>query len=410
MGSRFRFTALKRVDLLVFIPVFALVVIGLLSVYSATNNAAVHVKFQKQVFWAILGAMVYLLILLSSPRFFHYGAYIIYAISLATLILVLLVGKKVSGNAGWFGIGSYGIQPAEFAKVATILALSGFLSDRNTDMGSLIHILTAIGIVAFPWALIILQPDFGTGLVYWAFFLPMIFFAGAEMLILITLVSPVFIAILSVLNLWYFLGAAILISFLFYFMKRHLGIALLFLVLNLTVGFSVQYLYNRLPAYQKGRIAVFLDPAQAPKAQAYNVIQAKVAIGSGGAFGKGYSQGSQTQLRFVPEQWTDFIFCVPAEEFGFVGGGLVLILFSLLVYRGWKISRTAQFRFSNLLATGLTSMLVFHIFVNIGMSVGLLPVIGIPLPFMSYGGSFFLTSVIVAGLLTHISMYLKGDD
>lgn len=392
---------LKRLDIGILLPVVLLIVAGLLSLYSATHNAAIFIKFQKQIFWVILGTLSLILVLLAPPRFFHYSAYLLYGGSLLLLVLVLLFGKTIAGNAGWFGIGNYGIQPSEFAKLATILALARYLSDSTTSMSSFPDTLKAIVIVAVPWALILLQPDFGTGLVYWAIFLAMLFWAGAEMVILLTLLSPVFIVILSIIGLWYFLAAALLVSILFYLFKRNLGIALLFLVLNLSLGFGVQYLYDHLPDYQKNRIAVYFDPTEAPLSAGYNVIQSKVAIGSGGLSGRGYLQGSQTQLRFVPEQWTDFIFCVPAEEFGFIGGGTILVFFTLFFLRGLILARRIEFRFYSLVIIGITAMFVFHVFINIGMTVGLIPVIGIPLPFMSYGGSFFLTSMVAVGLLLH---------
>jgi rod shape determining protein RodA len=404
MTSPVRRSLFGRLDVAILLPVLLLVVMGLLSLYSATHDAEIFVKFQKQVFWAILGFLSVILILLAPPRFFHYSAYLIYAFSLLLLLLVLLFGKAVAGNAGWFGIGSYGIQPSEFAKLATVLALARFLSDSTTSMNSFLDLAKAIGIVALPWLLILLQPDFGTGLVYWAIFLVMIFWAGAEMVLLLTLLSPILIVILSIINIWYFLAAAIVVSVLFYLFKRNLGVALIFLAINLSIGFGVQYLYEHLPEYQKSRIAVFFDPTEAPLSAGYNVIQSKVAIGSGGFTGRGYLQGSQTQLRFVPEQWTDFIFCVPAEEFGFLGGSVILLLYGLLLLRGIILARAIEFRFSSLVVIGITAMLIFHVFVNVGMTLGLMPVVGIPLPFMSYGGSFFLSSMFAVGVLLHASM------
>jgi rod shape determining protein RodA len=405
MKTSFDFSTLKRLDWLLLAAALLLTAAGLVSIYSATHNAAVYVKFQKQVIWVVLGILFLILMLLPPPRFYHYSAYLIYAVSILSLILVLLIGKKVGGNAGWFGIGGFGIQPSEFGKVATILALSRFLSDRSTRLSTFRDQAIALGIVFVPWALIFLQPDFGTGLVYWICFLPMIFWSGAEMVLLLTLVSPVLIAFISIINLWYFLAAAIVISAIFYLLKRNVGVALLFLVVNLSIGFGVEYLYAHLPEYQRGRIAVFLDPARAPKAAGYNVVQSKVAIGSGGLTGRGYLQGSQTQLRFVPEQWTDFIFCVPAEEFGFAGAMVIISLFGVVFLRGIQLARRSVFRFASVLAMGLTAMLVIHTFVNIGMNLGLLPVVGIPLPFMSYGGSFYLTSMMATGLLLHMSMH-----
>lgn len=405
MKALFSSTSARRLDPVVLGATVLLIAAGLLSIFSATHNAALIVKFQKQVFWTILGLLSVGLILLAPARFFHYSAWMLYGVSLFLLLLVLFFGKTVSGNAGWFGIGGFGIQPSEFAKITTILALARFLSDSTTSLRSLLDLAKSLGIVLAPWVLIFLQPDFGTGLVFWAIYIAMLFWAGAELVLLLTLLSPILIMVLSVLDLWYFLGAAILVSGLFYVLKRNLGVALMFLAINLALGFGVQYLYDHLPDYQKARVAVFFDPSQAPLSAGYNVIQSKVAIGSGGLTGKGYLHGSQTQLRFVPEQWTDFIFCVPAEEFGFIGGALILLLFGALALRGLQMARNIDFRFSSLVILGVVAMLVFHVFINVGMTVGLLPVIGIPLPFMSYGGSFFLTSCFAIGIVLHAWMH-----
>jgi rod shape determining protein RodA len=399
---------LRRIDALVLLPALALVAIGMLSMYSATHGAAVYVKFQKQVAWVLLGLALMVLVVTAPARFYHYSAVIVYALAMLLLVAVLLFGRSISGNAGWFGIGGFGIQPSEFAKVATILCLARYLSDSTTSLATFRDLAIALGIVLVPWLLIFLQPDFGTGLVYWAFFLPMIYWSGAQMILLLTLVSPVLIAVLSILGLWPFLAAAAVISIIFYLLKRNIGVALLFIVLNLSVGFGVQYTYDRLPDYQKERIAVFLDPARAPKSAGYNVLQSKVAIGSGGLAGRGYLRGSQTQLRFVPEQSTDFIYCVAAEEFGFLGAAAILALYGLLFFRGLRIARTASFRFTSVMAVGLTAMLFFHVVVNVGMSLGVLPVVGIPLPFMSYGGSFFLSTMVAVGLLLHASFHRQS--
>jgi rod shape determining protein RodA len=393
---------LREIDLFILIPALLLIAAGLLSIYSATHNAELIVRFQKQVFWVILGLLACLLTLLAPPRFFHYSAWFLYGGGILLLLLVLLFGRSVAGNAGWFGIGGFGIQPSEFVKVTTIIALARYLSDSTTKLGELSDVAKAIGIAALPWFLIFMQPDFGTGLVYWAVFVIMLFWAGAEMLLLLLLLSPVIVAILSVIELWYFLLAAVLISGLYYVLKRNLGTALIFLALNLTVGFSVQYTYDHLPEYQKARIAAFIDPTEAPLTTGWNVIQSKVAVGSGGLSGKGYLQGSQTQLRFVPEQWTDFIFCVPAEEFGFLGASAILLLFAIFLVRGLVIARKLEYRFSSLLVIGIMAMFFFHVLVNTGMTMGIMPVVGIPLPFMSYGGSFFITTMIATGIVLNL--------
>ena len=399
----------KKIDFFILLPTLALIGIGLAALYSATHGASVFLKFQKQAFWVVLGILLMVAVYFTSARFFHYSAYLVYTGALLLLGAVLIFGESISGSVGWFGIGSYGVQPSEFAKLATILALARYLSDSTTSLQSIPDILKSLLIVAVPWALILLQPDFGTGIVYWGIYLAMIFWAGAEMILLLTIVSPVIVAVLSILNIWWFLAAAVIIVGIFYISKRKLGLALMFLSVNLAVGFTVQYAYEQLPEYQRERVAVYLDPTRAPQTAGYNVLQSKVAIGSGGVTGRGYLEGSQTQLRFVPEQWTDFIYCVPAEEFGFIGASTILLLYLLLLLRGLYIARKLESRFSSLLVIGIVAMFAFHIFFNIGMTLGLIPVIGIPLPFMSYGGSFFLTSMLAIGLLLHAYSNLEYE-
>ncbi|MDH7514935.1 MAG: rod shape-determining protein RodA [Bacteroidota bacterium] len=390
------------VDFPLILATIALCGMGLASIYSATHGTALFQRFEKQIFWDLMGILTLAIVAVAPPRFFHYSAYPLYGAGILSLVLVLLFGKTVAGNAGWFGIGPFGVQPSEFAKVTTIIALSRYVSESGTTLRTFREIAGAFAIVGLPWGLILIQPDFGTGIVYWASFFFILLWVGTDVVILLTFLSPVLTVLLSIVNLWLFLGFAFGISVIFYLVKKHIGFALLFLVLNLSAGFSIQYLYDHIPEHQKARIAVFLDPSRSPRTSGYNVLQSKVAIGAGGLTGKGYMRGTQTQLRFVPEQSTDFIFCVPAEEFGFVGVMLILSLYGVIVFRGLRIALRASFRFSSVLAFGATSTIFFHVVVNVGMAAGILPVIGIPLPFMSYGGSFTITSMALVGLLQHI--------
>ncbi|NOY05728.1 MAG: rod shape-determining protein RodA [Chlorobi bacterium] len=399
-----------QVDVLILFPALLLLAIGLASIYSATLSIPNQSFFERQVIWALMGIAIALVIILSPPRSIYYSAYIWYWLAIAALLIVLIAGKTVGGNAGWLRIGSFGIQPSEFGKVATVMALARFLSDSNTRLNDLRDIGKALGLLLLPWILIALQPDFGTGLVYLIIFIPVMFWAGAEMFLIIFLLSPVIVGILAVIGLYPFLIAAVLLVVVFYLLHRDLGISLFVLVLNLSVGFGTQYFYNALPEYQRERIAVFLDPTRDPLSAGYNVIQSKVAIGSGGWFGKGFLHGTQTQLRFIPEQWTDFIFCVPAEEFGFIGAVLVIVLFLIIITRGFYLASQCDSPFTSILVIGMVSILLAHVFINIGMTLGLLPVIGIPLPLMSYGGSSLLSTMIILGILLHSNLYKHRSE
>jgi rod shape determining protein RodA len=230
-------------------------------------------------------------------------------------------------------------------------------------------------------------------------FLIMVFWAGAKLFYIYAIVAT-FIATISAIFSLYFLIAIIVISIIVLLLiKENWSIIFTFCGFLLAVGFSFDYFYDHLAPYQQKRITTFLNPSLDPLGAGYNAIQAKVAIGSGGLLGKGFLQGTQTQLRFIPKQWTDFIFCVPGEEFGFVGSIIVLVLLFYVLFRGVKIASSAKSRFPSLAAMGIVSVLLYHVLINLGMTMGLLPVMGLPLPFLSYGGSVLLSVMIMSGLL-----------
>ncbi|MDD8019371.1 MAG: rod shape-determining protein RodA, partial [Bacteroidota bacterium] len=336
-------------------------------------------------------------------RWLQRSALTIFFSSLSLLVLVLVAGKRVYGSQSWLGFGGLGIQPSEFVKITTMIALASFLSRSDVKATDLKDLVKAGGLVALPITLIMLQPDFGTALTFLAMFIPLLYWAGASKFLVIIIIAPAFVAAASIIGTTLFLVVLILLGVgLFMLRKENQFVAALVFGGNVVVGFLVQAVYNKLPPYQQKRIATFLDPNNDPLGAGYNVIQAKVAIGSGGLFGKGFMHGTQTQLNFIPKQWTDFIFCVPGEEFGFLGGVVVLGLFSILLFHGLRLASTAKNKFGNLIAVGITSFFAFHIFVNIGMSVGLMPVIGIPLPFLSYGGSSLVSYMMMGGLLMNV--------
>lgn len=390
-------------DSTVFLTALGLVVVGLLSIYSATFDAYEGRDFYRQLLWAVLGLATMLIMMLLPLRWLQRSALRIFFTSLGLLALVLFVGKRVYGSQSWLGIAGLGIQPSEFVKITTMLALAAFLSRSDVKATDLKDLVKASAIVALPIVLIMLQPDFGTSLTYLAMFIPVLYWAGASKFLIIIIIAPAIVAAASIIGTTPFLIVLILLGIGLYMLRReNQFIASLVFGANVVVGFAVQIIYDKLPAYQQNRIATFLDPNNDPLGAGYNVIQAKVAIGSGGLFGKGFLRGTQTQLSFIPKQWTDFIFCVPGEEFGFLGSVVVLGLFAVLLFHGVRLASIAKNKFGSLLAIGFTSLFAFHIFVNIGMSVGLMPVIGIPLPFLSYGGSSLVSYMMMAGLLMNV--------
>jgi len=390
-------------DRVTFFTVLGLVGIGLLSVYSATFDAYEGRDFYRQLLWAGIGFTLMMTMMLLPLRWMQRSALPLFFASLSLLILVLLVGKRVYGSQSWLGVAGLGIQPSEFVKITTMLAVASYLSRSDVKATDLKDLTKASILVALPIILIMLQPDFGTSLTFLAMFIPVLYWAGASKFLIIIIIAPAFVAAASIMGTTPFLIVLLLLGGALWTMRNeNRFVAALVFGANVVIGFLVQIIYDKLPLYQQKRIATFLDPNNDPLGAGYNVIQAKVAIGSGGMFGKGFMRGTQTQLSFIPKQWTDFIFCVPAEEFGFVGGVVVLGLFAILLYRGIHLASIAKNKFSSLVAIAIVSLFAFHIFVNIGMSVGLMPVIGIPLPFLSYGGSSLVSYMMMAGLLMNV--------
>jgi rod shape determining protein RodA len=389
-------------DLKTFAIAVVLIVVGLISIYSATYDAQASAIFYKQLTFAGIGLLALLFALLLPFRLLQAVAFPAYGLTLALLVGVLLFGRTVSGSTSWFNLGSLRLQPSEFAKITTVLALASYLSRPNVSLANIRDFGVVAAIVLAPVALIMLQPDTGTAVIFLGLLFPILFWGGATRFVLLALVAPGVVAIAALLGTTPFLIAIVVVGALLVLSKENrLAAAIVFAVTTL-VGLSVQVLYDRLKPYQQKRIATFLDPNADPLGAGYNILQSKVAIGSGGLFGKGYLQGSQTQLNFIPEQWTDFIFCVPGEEFGFVGATVVLALFALLLGRCVSIASTVNSRFASFTAIGFFGIIGIHAIINIGMAVGLLPVIGVPLPFLSYGGSALLASMAMVGILMNL--------
>ncbi len=354
----------KNYDLLLFGVVLILVVLGALAVYSATHaklleaGADPFFYLKRQAFWIMVGLLAF-----GATVFVDYDVIgkisrTIYLTMLGLLILVLLVGKLVSGAQAWFSIGGLAsFQPSELAKIAVILFLANYLAGRELD--SFKSLIVPFVIVLIPIGLILLQPDLGTAMVFAGILFGMLFAAGAN--------------------------------------PKHLGI-----IIAAALAISPLIFFFALQPYQQKRIMVLINPYSDPIGAGYNVIQSMIAIGSGRLWGKGLFAGSQTQLNFVPAHHTDFIFSVIGEEFGLIGGLFVLAAYFIILWRGLLVAYTAKDEYGSLVAVGVVSMLATHIVINIGMNLGIMPVTGIPLPFLSYGGSSLLTNMIGIGLLVNI--------
>jgi rod shape determining protein RodA len=382
--------------------VLLLLVIGIASVYSATYDAGASLYFNRQLLWGGIGFLLMLLIMLIPFRTLQLFSYPLYGLSLVVLLVILVAGKVVAGSKSWFGIGGLGLQPSELVKVTTILALAAYLSQRQVNLQRLKHVVVTFAIVLAPVVLILLQPDMGTAIIYMSMLLVILFWAGASNFLMLTLLAPAAAAIATLFGTTAFVIVVIFtIVALFLLRENRLFSAFVF-SLTMLLGVSVQFIFGKLAPHQQRRIITFLNPDADPLGSGYNVIQSKIAIGSGGIFGKGFLQGSQTQLNFLPAQWTDFIYCVPSEEFGFIGAFAILLLLTMLLVRGVQIGSMARSRYAGIVAIGIVGTLASHTVINIGMAMGILPVIGVPLPFMSYGGSNLLTNMVMAGLLLNV--------
>ncbi|MBK7259991.1 MAG: rod shape-determining protein RodA [Ignavibacteriae bacterium] len=392
----------RHFDLQIGISSLLLTIIGLVSVYSATYDARASDIFFKQLAWSGAGTVVLIAMALFPYRLLQTISIPAWLFSLLLLVIVLLLGKTVSGSTSWFNLGSFRIQPSEFAKITTVLALASYLSRSDVSLRNPRDLFLAGGIVLAPVALIMMQPDFGTAVIYGGMAFAVMYWGGASQFTLLSVVAPAAAAVGALFGTTPFLIVVAVMGVLIYLTKEHRLVAAVVFSFMVLVGISVQFIYDGMKPYQQRRIDTFLDPGADPLGAGYNILQSKVAIGSGGVFGKGYLHGSQTQLNFIPEQWTDFIFCVPGEEFGFIGAATVLVLFAVFLMRGVTLASKVKSKYASYVAIGLTATIATHVFINIGMALGLFPVIGVPLPFLSYGGSSLLSNAAMVGILMNL--------
>lgn len=405
------------IDWVMVILFLLLVFMGWLNIYAAVFNEEhqsifdTTQRYGKQMIFIGFSVFVALVILLIDGKFYSTFSVPIYIANMLLLIVVLLTAKEVAGARSWIDIGPLKLQPAEFAKSATALALAAFLGDINTRMKDLQTKVIAGVILGIPAALILLQNDTGSMLVFGAFALVLYREGLSGNILLLGLAFAVlfiFSLLFTPLTMLIILGSIGLIAFLFQRKKTWklgLGIGGILVVL---MGFvySVDYLFNNvLEPHQQVRINVLLGKEDDPKGAGYNVNQSKIAIGSGGFAGKGFLKGTQTKYDFVPEQTTDFIFCTVGEEWGFLGTLLVIALFTALILRILYISERQRSAFTRIYGYCVASIFLFHFMINIGMTIGLMPVIGIPLPFFSYGGSSLLGFTILLFIFIKLDGY-----
>lgn len=395
----------KEFDLTLFIVTLILSIIGIFLIYSAkhySDNPAERQIYIKQMIWVLLGISACVLIFLIPLKFYEVFSYALYSISLVALLVILFIGSSRLGAARWISVAGFNIQPSEFAKIATVFPLARYLTYSKRSIYNFRWLASVMALALLPALLVLKQPDLGTALVFFAILISMLFWSGVPLFYLFLIVSP----ILSLICAFHWLSWALFflsLIFLLYRLKPTLIFAAVFLLIDLAFGGITPLIWNHLHDYQKQRIVVFLDPGRDPQGTGYQIIQSKVAIGSGGLLGKGYLEGSQTKLAFLPHQHTDFVFSVLGEEFGLWGGLILLGLFVFLIAKGILIAQKVRNTFAGNVAIGLTAILGFQMLINIGMTLGVMPVTGLPLPFVSYGGSSMLLSWMIIGLLLAIN-------
>lgn len=389
---------------------------GIAMVYSAGQTdvivPAVAGAYRRQLVWFVVALAGATAMSRASVRLLEWASWPAYLVALALLLVTLAFGSGAGTAAsmkGWLTIGGVRLgQPAELAKVAVVLMLAKVLSARRDAPKSLVELWQPAVIVLVPWVLVMAQPDLGTGMVFVGIFFAMLFWAGVSAPLLLLVASPAISLVLAfstgLWGAWFLILIAVVLWY-----KPYVVEGVVLIVANVAMGVLAPILWEKLAPHQRSRLLVFLDPSEDPTASGYHVIQSQIAIGSGGWLGKGFTLGTQKRGAFLPEQETDFIFAVVGEELGFVGVSVALALFLLLFLRVIRVASRANDAFSSLVAFGLLGSWLVHVIENVGMTLNLMPITGIPLPFFSYGGSFMLACWLAIGILVRISSEGRGE-
>ncbi len=357
---------LKRTDWIIFCTVVLIISLGLLAIYSTSFYSAEQNSdvFYKQVIFAVIGLAIMLILSFIDFRFYRAYANILYLGGIILLSAVLIIGTEIRGTTGWIFVGNYGFQPVEIVKIFLLLVLAKYYSHIGNELHRVRHILISAVLTVIYIGFVFMQPDVGSALVYFVVWFGSLFLLNIKRSYILTI--------------------------------------LLIIIIVVSLGWAFA-----LKDYQKERITNFLNPSHDPLETGYNITQSIVAVGSGQIWGRGLGLGSQSQLKFLPEHQTDFIFAVIAEELGFIGASLLIVLFGVLFFRLIRVARQAKDDFSVFLTSGIIIVIFFQLMINIGMNLGLAPVIGIPLPFVSAGGSSLLSSLVMIGLTQSLIIHRK---
>ncbi|MGB1780224.1 MAG: FtsW/RodA/SpoVE family cell cycle protein, partial [Longimicrobiales bacterium] len=371
-------------------------------------NVVTENAWVRQVQWLVIALVAFSTISRIPVRWIEWAAMPSYVVSVVLLALTLIIGEgrgTAAGVKSWISIGGFGFQPAEIAKIATILWLAQLLSTREDGLTSLRELVMPGAVVALPLGLVMLQPDLGTAMAFVGILFAMLYWAATPVWLLMLIASPVvglFLAYNTVVWSTYIL---VVIGCMIVFLRARLFLfeSVALVVANFASATIARPLWDSLATYQRNRILVFLDPEVDPRGAGYQLIQSKVAVGSGEFWGQGFTQGAQKRLDFLPEQHTDFIFSVVGEELGFVGTTLAIVMFAYVLTRLVRLAGRAESPFAGLVLLGIFGAWLVHVFVNIGMTVGVVPITGIPLPFVSYGGTFLLMSWVAVAIAVRVA-------
>ena len=401
MGTKFR---LPSIDMPMALAALGLVTVGLLTVYSATTVPGAHEGLWiRQLLWFLLALAAAWAAAGVHYRAYESLAYPFYGIALVLLVAVLVFGTSAMGAKRWLELGPLKFQPSEIAKIATVFVLARRFDRPKLDLTRMREWLPPLLITLVPFALVAKEPDLGTSLSFPVILIAMYFWAGMPLGQLLLGLSPLFNVALFFLtgSLWWFGGLFVLMLG---FARPRLPALLVVLTINAGVALTVPHMWNHLHDYQKRRIETFVRPDEDPYGAGYQIIQSKIAIGSGGVTGKGWLRGTQKGLSFLPMRHTDFVFSVVGEELGLIGALTVVVLYAIVVLRGFGLGAVARNGFASLMTVGLVSAFFYHVMVNVLMTIGWAPVTGLPLPLLSYGGTALIVNAVQLGLLQNVAL------
>ncbi len=391
---------------IIIIPIIILIIISLMALYSISLHQNIQFfssSFFKQLIFLIFGIAAMVVMFIVPIRLYHKYSIIIYIFAIIAIIVPSFVSSSVSANR-WIYIGPIGVQPSEYAKWISIIFLARYLSDRNVKMNNMFSFAIPMLIILLPAFIVFSQPDLGTAIIMIAPILPILFWVKARPFHLFVLVAPIFSILTAFHNISFTLwGVVLLVIILLSKPKLLEGITAFFG--NIFLGLLAPVIWNILHPYQQKRILTLFNPELDPLGAAYQIIQSQTAIGSGGLFGKGWMQGTQTQLKFLPVQESDFILSVIGEEFGFIAIFTIFLLYAFIIYKIIQFAYIVKDRFTSIILIGIASIILAQVFVNSAMTVGLIPVKGLPLPFISSGGSFLVSSFMMIGIVLNFASH-----